>query len=182
MIPGYEKYRIGGNLQKVISGIENLVKSKKELRSNSPYIILQFLLFRHNIHQISEIKKLAKNIGVDKLELKTAQVYDFEKGSDLIPVENKYSRYQLNGNDNYNIKSDHLNKCWKMWHSCVMTWDGDIVPCCFDKDAKYVMGNIHEQSFREIWNGEKYQEFRTRIFSNRKEIDICRNCTEGLKI
>ncbi len=63
-----------------------------------------------------------------------------------------------------------------------MTWDGDIVPCCFDKDAKYVMGNIHQQSFKDIWNGQKYHEFRAQLFQNRKEIDICRNCTEGLKI
>jgi radical SAM protein with 4Fe4S-binding SPASM domain len=69
-----------------------------------------------------------------------------------------------------------------MWHSCVITWDGNIVPCCFDKDAKYTMGNINEQSFREIWNGERYQEFRSRLFTGRGAIDICRNCTEGLKI
>lgn len=178
----YEKYRAGGNLQKVITGIENLVEVKKNLKNKSPYIILQFLLFKHNIYQIPEIKKLAKKIGVDKLELKTAQVYDYEKGSDLIPAEDQFSRYQYNGKNQYKIKNDHLNKCWKMWHSCVMTWDGNIVPCCFDKDARYTMGNIHEQSFKEIWNGEKYLEFRTRLFSSRKEIDICRNCTEGLKI
>ena len=177
----YEKYRIGGNLTKVIEGVENLVAAKKYLKNHTPFIILQFLLFKHNTHQIPEIKKLAKKLGVDKLEFKTAQVYDFEKGSDLIPIQDQYSRYQKNGVDNMKIKSDHLNKCWKMWHSCVMTWDGNIVPCCFDKDAKYIMGNIHKHSFKEIWNSEKYQEFRSKLFTNRKEIDICKNCTEGLR-
>ena len=178
----YETYRIGGKLEKVIAGIENLVKAKKEIKSHAPYIILQFLLFKHNTHQIPEVTKLARKLGVDKLEFKTAQVYDFEKGSELIPTEEKYSRYQLNVNDKFNIKNNLLNKCWKMWHSCVMTWDGDIVPCCFDKDAKYTMGNIKQQSFKEIWNGDSYLDFRTRLFENRKEIDICKNCTEGLKI
>jgi radical SAM protein with 4Fe4S-binding SPASM domain len=177
----YEKYRIGGNIDKVLEGIQRLVQAKKTLKSQTPFIILQFLLFKHNIHQIAEIGDLSKKLGVDKLELKTAQVYDFEIGSDRIPEEEKYSRYHLNGNKNYTINNDHLNKCWKMWHSCVMTWDGNIVPCCFDKDAKYTMGNIHEKPFAEIWNGEKYQDFRSRLFSNRREIDICRNCTEGLK-
>jgi MoaA/NifB/PqqE/SkfB family radical SAM enzyme len=104
------------------------------------------------------------------LELKTAQIYDYEKGSDLIPDEGQFSRYRHNGHDMYSIKNEHQNKCWKMWHSCVMTWDGDIVPCCFDKDAKYTMGNIHQQSFKDIWNGDKYQEFRAgylMIASNR---------------
>ena len=178
----YEKYRIGGNLNKVIEGIENLVLAKKALKSHTPFIVLQFLLFKHNTHQIREIQKLANKLGVDKLELKTAQVYDFKKGSDLIPVEDRFSRYQKNGSENFSIKNEHLNKCWKMWHSCVMTWDGTIVPCCFDKDAKYSMGNILEQSFSEVWNGDSYQDFRSRLFENRKEIDICRNCTEGLSI
>ena len=132
--------------------------------------------------KFSRLTELARKLGVDKLEFKTAQVYDFEKGSELIPTEEKYSRYQLNVNDKFNIKNNLLNKCWKMWHSCVMTWDGNIVPCCFDKDAKYTMGNIKQQSFKEIWNGDPYLDFRTRLFENRKEIDICKNCTEGLEI
>jgi radical SAM protein with 4Fe4S-binding SPASM domain len=178
----YEKYRIGGNLEKVIEGVKNLVAAKKGLKSHSPYIILQFILFKHNTHQIAEVKRLGRKLQVDKLELKTAQVYDFEKGSDLIPKEKAFSRYELNGKDKYKLRSDLLNKCWKMWHSCVMTWDGSIVPCCFDKDAKYSMGNINEKTFGEIWNGDAYRDFRAQLFTNRKSIDICRNCTEGLKM
>lgn len=178
----YEKYRIGGQFEKVVTGIANLVAARKKLRKKTPYIILQFIVFQHNLHQIEEVKVLAKKLSVDKLEMKTAQIYDFEKGSELIPDQNKYSRYRQNGQQHYSIKSDLMNKCWKMWHSCVMTWDGDIVPCCFDKDARYVMGNIHDQSFTDIWNGPKYHDFRSRLFSNRSEIDICKNCTEGLKV
>jgi radical SAM protein with 4Fe4S-binding SPASM domain len=63
-----------------------------------------------------------------------------------------------------------------------MTWDGKIVPCCFDKDAKYVMGDINEQSFLEIWNDEPYREFRNKLLRSRKEIDICSNCSEGTKV
>ena len=178
----YEEYRIGGQLEKVMTGINNLVLARKKLQKNNPYIILQFMLFQHNTHQIRDAKILAKKLGVDKIEFKTAQVYDFEKGSELIPELRKFSRYQPNGNSKYVIKSDLLNKCWKMWHSCVMTWDGNIVPCCFDKDAKYTMGNIHEHSFEKIWNGPKYLKFRSQLFENRREIDICKNCTEGLKV
>ncbi len=177
----YESYRKGGQLSKVISGIENLIEARKNLKVKTPFIILQFIVFDHNVHQLQDVKMLARKLGVDKLEIKTAQIYDFEKGSDLIPKNQKLSRYQLNGENDYVIKSELLNKCWKMWHSCVMTWDGNIVPCCFDKDAKYTMGNIHDQSFAETWNGPKYLDFRSRLLKNRKEIDICRNCTEGLK-
>lgn len=178
----YQTYRVGGQLDKVIEGIRHLTEAKKASKNHAPFIILQFIVFEHNRHQIPAIRQLAHSLGVDKLELKTAQVYNFENGSTLIPTDGKYSRYKKNKNGVYQIKNQLRNKCWKMWHSCVMTWDGAIVPCCFDKDARYRMGNIRTQTFAEIWNGEAYINFRQRLFSDRKSIDICENCTEGLKV
>jgi len=65
----------------------------------------------------------------------------------------------------------------------VITWDGLTVPCCFDKDAEFRMGNIKETTdFDTVWRSEKYQEFRKQVFTNRKSIEICRNCTEGMKL
>jgi radical SAM protein with 4Fe4S-binding SPASM domain len=69
-----------------------------------------------------------------------------------------------------------------MWHSCVITWDGKVVPCCFDKDAKFVLGDLTQQTFEEIWNGKKYQDFRKSLLYSRQEIEICKNCTEGTSV
>jgi len=66
-----------------------------------------------------------------------------------------------------------------MWSSCVVTWDGNVVPCCFDKDAAHTMGNIKEMDFAEIWKNERFHDFRKKILTSRKSIDICNNCTEG---
>jgi len=65
-----------------------------------------------------------------------------------------------------------------MWSSSVISWDGRVVPCCFDKDAKHQLGQLDEDSFRHIWKNKKYNAFRKQIFKARREIDICRNCTE----
>jgi radical SAM protein with 4Fe4S-binding SPASM domain len=120
--------------------------------------------------------------GVDELRLKTAQIYDYQNGSSLIPSIDKYSRYRLNNQNVYEIKSKTLDHCWKMWHSCVITWDGKVVPCCFDKDAKYVMGDTHQVSFKEVWNSDTYQNFRKSLIHSRSEIEMCKNCTEGIDI
>src|SRR5687767_11735469 len=91
----YQQYRVGGNLNKVLEGAANIVKWKKELKSRTPFIIFQFLVVRHNEHQIEEVKELAKQIGVDDVWLKTAQVYDYENDPNkLIPLNQKYSRYK----------------------------------------------------------------------------------------
>ena len=178
----YESYRKGGKLAKVIEGTKNLVKAKSQLNSSTPHIIIQFLVVKPNEHEIPEILQLGKDLGVDEVKLKTAQVYDFKNGSELIPSIEQYSRYRKNEDGSYRIKNKLENKCWKLWHSCVVTWDGNIVPCCFDKDAKYEMGSLQTHSFQSIWGNKNYKAFRGQLVNNRKSIDICTNCTEGLKV
>ncbi|MBS1683248.1 MAG: SPASM domain-containing protein [Bacteroidetes bacterium] len=178
----YEQYRIGGTLSKVIEGTKNLVKARKEAGSKTPYIIFQYLVVRPNEHQIEEVKMLAQEIGVDEVKLKTAQVYDYKGGHELIPTIDQYSRYSRQADGSYRIKNELLNHCWKLWHSCVITWDGRIVPCCFDKDAQHQLGDLNTKSFREIWESDLYRSFRSRILKGRAQIDICTNCSEGTQV
>jgi radical SAM protein with 4Fe4S-binding SPASM domain len=178
----YEQYRVGGQLDKVLEGTKNIVKWKKALKSSTPYIIFQYLVVKPNEHQIGAAQQLADELGVDELALKTAQIYDYKNGSDLMPENDQYSRYKKNKNGQYEIKNNLDNQCWKMWHSSVITWDGNVVPCCFDKDAKYSMGNVRTESFSEIWTNAKYQDFRSNLLQSRSSIDICTNCSEGTKV
>ncbi len=175
----YEQYRIGGNIDKVIDGTRRLVRARNGRKQNYPHIIFQYLVVRPNEHQIPEVYKLAKVLGVDEVRLKTAQVYDYAQGNDLIPLNPKYSRYKAHAAGFYSIKNDLLNQCWRMWQACVITWDGLVVPCCFDKDATHRLGDLKKQTMSEIWHGEKYNTFRSSLLRSRKEIDICKNCTEG---
>ena len=85
----YEMYRKEGNLQKAIEGTRQVVAQKKRLNSQTPHIIIQFLVVRHNEHQINDVFDLANELGVDEVRLKTAQVYDYEKGNDLFPKNEK---------------------------------------------------------------------------------------------
>ncbi len=178
----YEQYRIGGSLQKVIEGTKNIIHAKKSLGSQTPHIVFQFLVVKPNEHQLEDVKKLAKELEVNEVVFKTAQVYDFEKGNPLIPDNIKYSRYQKKSDGTYSIKNKLLNQCWRMWSSCVITWDGIVVPCCFDKDAKHQLGDLKNEHFKILWNSEKYQAFRQSLLKSRQEIDICKNCSEGTKV
>jgi len=178
----YESYRVGGKIKKVIEGTKNIIKWKKELKSSTPHVIFQFLVVKPNEQDIPKIYELAKELEVDEVKLKTAQIYDYQNGSPLIPNNPKYSRYRKLANGLYTIKNKLLNQCWKMWHSCVLTWDGRVVPCCFDKDATHQLGNLKTESFHNIWQGDAYNKFRSDILKARNEVDICTNCTEGTKV
>jgi radical SAM protein with 4Fe4S-binding SPASM domain len=178
----YKQYRVGGNLAKVLEGAANIVKWKKELKSRTPFIIFQFLVVRHNEHQIEEVQRLAKEIGVDAVWLKTAQVYDYENDpNSLIPSNTKYSRYKKE-KGKYIFKGNNANHCWRLWHDPVITWDGTVVPCCFDKDAQHKLGSLQQMPFKELWQNAEYKSFRSKVLQSRKNIDICANCSEGVKV
>ena len=178
----YEQYRIGGELEKVLEGTRNVIRWKKELKSKKPYVIFQYLVVRPNEHQLDEVQAIAKSIGVDEVAFKTAQIYDYEEGSPLIPTIEKYARYKQGKDGKWEIKNKLENHCWKMWHSCVITWDGKVVPCCFDKDAHHQLGTLAEASFDSIWKGPDYQNFRKALVRSRSEIEMCKNCSEGTRV
>jgi len=179
----YQQYRVGGNLNKVIEGAKNIVKWRKALNSKTPFIFFQFLVVKPNEHQLEEIKQLAKEIGVDEVRFKTAQVYDYETDpNQLIPNNERYSRYKKDKDGKYKPKNKLVNRCWKLWHANVITWDGLVAPCCFDKDAMHQLGNIKNESFKNIWNNSNYKQFRTELMKSRKNIDICSNCSEGASV
>ena len=178
----YSTYRVGGRYERVLDGIKNVVKIKKELKSKTPYIIVQFIVFKSNEHQLDEVRKICDDLGVDELQFKTAQFYNYQNGNHLMPSIDKFSRYRKLPDETYQFKNSLPNKCYRMWSSCVITWDGLTVPCCFDKDADYRLGDLKELPFKSVWKGKIYNDFRKRVFTSRKSIDICRNCTEGMNL
>ena len=179
----YKQYRIGGNIDKVLEGAKNIVKWKKELNSKTPFVFFQFLVVKPNEHQVEDIKRLSKEIGVDEVRFKTAQIYDYATDpNQLIPTTDKFSRYKKDAAGNYITKNKLANRCWKMQHANVITWDGLVVPCCFDKDALHQLGNLKNQSFKEVWNNDNYKQFRSELLKSRKNIDICANCSEGASV
>jgi radical SAM protein with 4Fe4S-binding SPASM domain len=179
----YKQYRVGGNLDKVMEGAANIIKWRKKLNSKTPFVFFQFLVVKHNEHQIEEIKRIAKEIGVDEVRFKTAQVYDYENDPNgLIPTIDKYSRYKKKADGTFVPKNKMANRCWKLWHANVITWDGLVVPCCFDKDALHQLGNLKNQNMSEIWQNDNYKQFRSELLKSRRNIDICSNCSEGASV
>lgn len=177
----YEQYRKSGELAKVIEGTKALVSAKKEL-GFGPQLVFQFLIVKPNQHQVNSVQLLANELGVDKVVYKTAQLYDYKHGNQLMPTKEKYSRYKKLKDGTFILKNKLLNQCWRLWSSAVITWDGKVVPCCFDKDAKHEMGNIQTQHFKDIWQNKAYQRFRSNLLIARSKIDICTNCSEGTKV
>jgi len=174
----YSEYRVNGDVKSVIDGVKN-ISSARQKQNSSLKIELQFLVNRFNEHQVPAIRQLAKSIHAS-LRLKSMQIIDKADISSWLPSDRRFRRYRLNEGI-YEIKSSLPDRCARLWFNPVITWDGKVVPCCFDKDAEYIMGDLKQDLFREIWDGPKYRIFRKSILTGRNMIDMCRNCTSGLR-
>ncbi|MEI8201733.1 MAG: radical SAM/SPASM domain-containing protein [Bacteroidota bacterium] len=175
----YRTYRANGSLQKTLKAVSLLKAYKKK---STPKLIMQFIVFRHNEYQIPLLKSFYKEHGFDTLRIKTAQFNNFEQGNHSMPNNNNYCRYKSDANGRYSIKSNLSNHCFRSWSRCIVTTDGVVIPCCFDKHANYPYANIKSQTFSSVWKGEASLNFRKKILHKRKSINICCNCTEGLRI
>ena len=177
----YQNYRIGGTFKDADSALRLFMKKKKEKMLKKPFVEFQFIVMKQNEDQIEKVFEYGKEVGVDKVVLKTMQVSSYESANNFLPENEDYRRYIVS-NGEVKMKGKMQDHCFALWRTSVVTWDGKIVPCCFDKDAKYEMGLLNGKSFEEIWNSDKYYKFRKAVLKNRKGIDMCTNCTEGLKI
>ncbi len=173
----YAQYRRGGNINSVFAAINNLQKAKEHLGSSTPAIELQFIVLKTNETQISDFLEFCRKLHGVKCSLKSAQIENFNTAAQFVPNIEKYSRYYLKDGE-WLRKKKIKNRCWRLWNSVVITWDGQVLPCCFDKDAKYSFGNIAVQSLACVIKNDFFKKFAGTVLTNRKKIDICRNCTE----
>lgn len=177
----YEKYRVGGDYQLVMDTLERISRTKERLKSKRPLVELQFLVFKHNQSEIDQIISLSKNLNINRISFKTAQIYSPEQGEVFLPDDAAFSRYSRDSG-NYVLKGTIKNWCKRLWLNPAVNWDGAVSPCCFDKDADYAFANIFTENlkFMSIWKNKKYKSFRRQVMTDRKSIKMCANCSEGL--
>jgi radical SAM protein with 4Fe4S-binding SPASM domain len=173
----YSAYRVNGTLDTVLEGIRNISDAKRMYNSHLN-IEIQFLVNKLNEEQIPQVRRFAAAIKAS-LKLKSMQIINPGNMNRWLPPSEGYRRYEFR-EGGFVIKSSLPDRCPRLWFNPVITWDGKVVPCCFDKDAEYVMGDLTRNSFREIWNGQEYRAFRKSLLAGRHKISLCRNCTSGL--
>lgn len=174
----YQTYRVGGHLDTVIEGMQTLRKLRDELGKKKPRIIMQWLPMKHNQHELLHLRKTAAAWGADTVEIKTTQIYTDTQAEKFLPDIEELRRYERKS-QRWETKRARQS-CRRLWFSTVIDWDGTVVPCCFDKDEEFPMGNALLQDFSEIWRGAGYKKMRRLLLKQGRARDMCHNCTEGL--
>ena len=180
----YEKYRVGGNFNLVMRNLGYLAKKKEELAKNTR-IIWNFLVFRHNEHEIEKAEAMAKEIGVNfriglmrtsmKDEILKSHKESIERDRNWIPDNPEYSAYDK---INYTTKKI-IKTCRKPWQEISINWNGLVFPCCAVYGEKYNFGDAREDSIKDIWNNPKFISARKDILNKKCSATticgVCRN-------
>ena len=175
----YQKYRIGGDYNLVIKNIEMINKIKKEKNSQIPILIWQFLVFKHNEHEIEKAKQKATELGMEIIvELPYVPQNEIKEWGSTLP---QFSP-TLNSNSTLQIDSPSQNSlipnkpCTWLWSTIVINPTGSISPCCVIANEKDDFGSV-DDSIRKVWNNKKYQGAR-QLFKNGKKTEnvICNRC------
>lgn len=188
----FEKIRVGGDFEKILSNIKNLIQLRGN--KNQPQVSIWTVITKENIHEIPDIVRLAKELRVDWITLQTFLSdwgkEDVKGHTDPIRVSVKSDRFIIVLKESQRIARENQvdlriyygnflskkEKCYWPWTSAFIACNGDVVPCCVLSDSDTIkMGNVFEKDFSEIWKSKKYQDFRDRIRTHNLP-DFCKNC------
>ncbi len=152
----YEKFRGKGNFTPVLNNLKGILALKREKRRKFPFINLQFVVMKGNEHEVGLIKQMSRELGVDKLSLKKF-TYIGKNAQDYLPRNQEY----VLGKHKDAIR---MEKCSRLWESAVISWDGELIPCCGDLRFQYKFGNVfRDGGFGKLWNSPGYQNLRKRV-------------------
>lgn len=174
----YEKYRIGGDFETVKKNIQTLVEAKKKLNSKFPLIEIQTVVLSYNEYFLDEIKKLSQKLKVDKFSIKTAYSPDLENIPEYLPNNPQYLRYHKLKDGTLNPKNKPPKICFRAWSSLVVQQNLDIVPCCYDKNADFILGNLKTQNFDEIIKSKTLLNLRKSLLTSENIPKMCNNCIQ----
>ena len=154
-------------LNYVENNIKNFIKMRNTLNRRIPLVRVSFVAIKENLHEVEKFKKKWENI-VDSVEVQMERPPELFLKID----EGDFGKFEKK-----NIKK---YECIKPWEDMAIYADGAVTPCCAFIARKAPIGNIKDNSIKEIWNGEKMKLIRNGL-ANNDPIKVCQLCLENEK-
>lgn len=189
----YRQYRVYGNFEKVFGKLKEVIAKKKELKSKTPKIVWQFLVMKHNEHEVPQVRQWGRELGIEvdikPIRLNTA--IDKEVAQDNEPLRVRWLpsldwlrrlSYQKKRPQKPGPKS-----CLFLWNQAVVNWNGVVTPCCaiFDS-AAYPFGHVrNDGGVLKAWNSDTYQRARRMVkkmdagLESEKKFGMCAGCIKN---
>ena len=141
----------------------------KQRRGAKIQIVVSMIDFPMNEASIQARQAYWESLpGIDQFLLKSFSTWDGNAG-DINSLTGSSGR-------NYDAFDTSAVVCTLPWEVMTIAWNGDVLPCCYDYDAKVVLGKLGEQPLSDIWNGEKMHALRKEFMANKVINPLCSHC------
>lgn len=157
----YAQIRVGGNYEKTVNNVVNLIDLKKNLGAERPQVFVQFVEMDINRDEKEDFIKFWTEHGATvKIRPKVSWAGHIEAPNLVLDNKDRWPCY------------------WAM-QTMSITDTGKVVTCAVDLDACFIAGDITKQTLKEVWNG-KLRELRELHEAGRFEglPEICRDCRD----
>lgn len=177
----YEQYRRGGNLVQVLDNLRHLVDYKRRTQSSTPVVEWQFLVMKHNQHQIEDAKVMASELGIDRLRFTGAglpfdEFTDQTLANEWISDLEKYRDYAPERVLDKGYLYDE--KCFYLYRAMTVNPLGEVSPCCVLYHDKYDFGNLLASSLEDVWNNSYYRASRALFSKKHYQPDVETVCSK----
>lgn len=165
----YEQYRRGGEIEEVFDNLRFLLDYRRRTGLKTPVIEWQYLVMRHNQHQMAEAQRLANEMGVDRLRFASAglpfdELANVEMAEPWLSDLPRYRNY-----DPQTIRSQgylYDERCFYLYRAMTINPRGEVSPCCAVYHGTSDFGNLVASDLDQVWNNEHYRVSRA-LFSGK---------------
>lgn len=166
----YERIRLSSQheFEEVVENARSFLARRRSLSRSKPHTILSIIVMDETRAQLDQFRTFWLGAGADEVLFKPFTTWgnQFEGLTPLV---------ERGGVD----AQPRQQPCYFLWESLVVSWNGLVVPCCYDYDAKEVLGDVTHQTLREIWNGEAYQRLRSNELAGCNDSSLCAGCDQA---
>ena len=168
----YESVRksVRFSFERVVSNVESFLAKRRARGQKSPHVTLSIIVMEKTAPDVDRFRQHWIDKGADEIRIKEFVNWAGQE-------EGIFNQYGSSA-DKAKFMSRQNHSCKFLWDNVVIAWDGTVVPCCFDYDAKLVMGNLKTETLSEIWNGPAYVELRRAELEGRNNAEPCKSCTQ----
>jgi radical SAM protein with 4Fe4S-binding SPASM domain len=164
----YEKIRIGAKYDQVLQNITTFLKLKKELRSPTPYTMIEILDLPgvdQDPKKLEQFRQHFNSLAVNKITVK--------------PVHNWGGNIEIEDQNTAPGQTPQMNycPCTNIWYAMVILWDGSVPLCVQDWHDDNTLGNINDCSIVAMWNSETIVNVRELLANEEhQQCEICSHC------
>jgi len=191
----YESIRKGARFEQLIRNLKRLQAIKREVGSPYPRLKFHFAMMRRNIHELPAFVEMARELGAEEIRFQYFMIPHESLTDECLwfdpETTNRFLSEARRKCEEYGIRIDapplfdltrqagsqkqlRTQQCRWPWKGMLLGPQGEAYPCCQWKGP--ILGNVKEQGFETVWNGEAYRQLRRDWISGELN-EHCRNCS-----